>query len=248
MAGTEIKESPVLKAMVGSLVEALGPRLRSVVLYGSAARGDFHEATSDFNLILVLEDLEPRTLEALTSPVERWRREGHHPPRLFTPALIAESADVFPIEFLDVRAAHVVLHGSDPFAHLEVRNGFLRIQCERELREKMMRVQEGYVECHARRRDLERLLIDSYATFVALFRGCLRLMGAEPPARGHEVVAAFCARAGIDPAAFEPVARLRRGEKPEADPKSIFSRYYDALAKAVRTVDRFQHPQGGGTR
>ncbi len=248
MNAAQAMENPALRRMVQGLKEALGARLRSVVLYGSAARGDFHEATSDLNLILVLEDLEPATLEALTPIVERWRARGHHVPRLFTPHLIADSADVFPVEFLDIRANRLVLHGEDPFARLEVRSAYLRLQCERELREKLMRLQEGYVECHARRRDLEWLLTDSYTSFVALFRGCLRLLGGEPPARNREVVAAFCERAGLDPAPFDEVERLKRGETVEVDRKAIFSRYYRELAKAVRTVDRFHHAQGGGTQ
>ncbi len=245
MNATQALENPALRRVVEGLKGALGARLRSVVLYGSAARGEFHDATSDLNLIVVLEDLEPPTLEPLTPIVERWRGRGQHAPRLFTPALIAESADVFPIEFLDIRAGRVVLHGEDPFARLEIRGVHLRLQCERELREKMMRLREAYVEGHARRRDLEWLLTDSYSSFVALFRGCLRLLGGEPPARSHDVVAAFCERAGLDPAPFEQVERLKRGERVDQDPKSLFSGYYRELTKAVRTVDRFHHLEGG---
>ncbi|HEU4401517.1 MAG TPA: nucleotidyltransferase domain-containing protein [Candidatus Polarisedimenticolia bacterium] len=248
MNRAQAMQIPVVKRMVEGLSEALGTRLHSVVLYGSAARGDFQEAHSDFNMLVVLEDLEPPTLETLTPLVERWRAKGQHAPRLFTTALIQESADVFPIEFLDIRAGRVVLHGDDPFARLEVRGAYLRLQCERELREKLMRLREGYVECHARRRDLEWLLTDSYTSFVALFRGCLRLLGGEPPGSNADVVAAFCDRARLDPAPFEQVERLRRGETPQADPKSIFLRYHEQLSKAVRTVDRFHQPEGGGTR
>ena len=245
MKAAEALEIPDLRRMMQGLAEALGPKLRGAVLYGSAARGDFHEATSDLNLLLVLEDLDPATLEALTPAVERWRAKGHHAPRLFTTRLIAESADVFPIEFLDIRAGRVVLHGDDPFAGLEIRGAYLRLQCERELREKLMRLCEGYVECHGRRRDLEWLLTSSYASFVALFRGCLRLLGDDPPLRNAEVVTAFCDRTGLDPVPFREIERLRRGEKVEIDPKSIFSRYYEQLRKAIGAVDRF-HPEGGG--
>ncbi len=248
MTADQALRHPDLKKMVQGLQEALGPKLRSVVLYGSAARSEFHEKTSDLNLIAVLEDLEPATLQALTAVVGRWRGRGHHAPRLFTSRLIAESADVFPIEFLDIGATRVVLHGQDPFAGLEVRVHNLRLQCERELREKMMRLREGYVECHDRPRDLERLMTDSYTSFVALFRGCLRLLGGEIPARSGEVVTLFCQRAGLDRVPFEEVAALKRGETPNADRKAVFARYYEQLTRAVHTVDRFQHAQGGGTR
>ena len=236
---TAVRQSKALRRLIDDLTQTLGPSLRSVVLYGSAAGGEFDEKTSDVNLLLVLQDLEPATLERLAPAVRRWRRGGRMPPRLFTRETIADSADVFPIELLDLTSRRVVLHGDDPFDGLRVNRDHLRLQCERELREKLMRLREGYVEACSSRRALYRLLTASYTTFVALFRGCLRLLGAEPPARHREVVAAFCARAGIDDAAFEAVDRLKRGEPVAEDPKTIFSRYHAALARAVRAVDRF---------
>ncbi len=231
--------------MVEESVAALGSRLLSVVLYGSAARGDFQEKTSDFNLILVLEDLSPASLEALSPVVARWGRRGQTPPRLFSRELIADSADVFPIEFLDILACRRVLHGEDPFSGLKVRRDHLRLQCERELREKLMLLREGYVAAHARPKDLRRLLTDSYTSFIALFRGCLYLLGVEAPSRNAEVVSAFCARAGLDRAAFEEVDRLKRGEGAAVDLKALFARYSEELNRAVGKVDRFDSRRGG---
>src|SRR2546425_667599 len=65
MSAADVKNDPVLQALVGGVKEALGTRLRSVVLYGSGARGDYHRGTSDLNLIVGLEMLDPRTLGAL---------------------------------------------------------------------------------------------------------------------------------------------------------------------------------------
>lgn len=247
MGATPVTENPILGKMIGELHQALGPHLRSVVLYGSAARGDFQAKTSDFNLLVVLEDLEPSALAQLTPVFDRWLRKKQPIPRLFSPALIAESADVFPIEFLDIQAHHLVLHGEDPLERLEVQRDHLRLQCERELREKMMRLREGYIAAQARPQELTRLLTTSYTTFVALFRGCLHLLGAEAPVSNAEVVAAFCERAGLDRGAFEEVDRLKRGEPVSQSSKNIFARYYKELTRAVGKVDRFGRQQGGQT-
>src|SRR6266568_2235302 len=131
---SKTKLNPVLEGLVQGLVQALGRHLRSVVLYGSAARGDFHFASSDFNVILVLESLDPATLEALAPAVRRFVKKGHPIPRMFSPALIAASADAFPIEFADIRAGRSVLHGEDPFAAVVVARDDLRLQLEREIK------------------------------------------------------------------------------------------------------------------
>jgi predicted nucleotidyltransferase len=248
MTAEEALRIPDLKKMIEDLEKAVGTGLRSVMLYGSAARGEFREGRSDLNLIVVLQDLEPHTLEALTSSVARWVGRGHHAPRLFTPAQITESADVFPIEFLDISDGRIVLHGKDLFAGIEIGVRQLRLQCERELREKMMRLREAYIECHARPKDLARLLATSYSSFVALFRGCLRLLGGTPPAGSAQVVEAFCRQAGLDAVPFEEVARFRHGQGAGSDPKPIFIRYYEQLTTAIRAVDRFQQSEGGEGR
>jgi predicted nucleotidyltransferase len=245
MTAADAMKDPHLQRMLADLEGALGGSLLGVVLYGSAARGDFHAKTSDLNLLVVARDLEVATLEALAPALRRWAKHGHPAPRLFTPALLAESADVFPIEMLDLLHSRVVLRGQDPLAGIEVGRENLRLQCERELRAKLMRLREGYIECHDRPRDLERLLTASYSTFVALFRGCLHLLGGEVPARNAEVVAAFCARSGLDAEAFEAVDRLKRGESAGREPGAIFSRYYLELTRAVGKVDRFDSAQGG---
>jgi predicted nucleotidyltransferase len=242
MAKKEPRSMQVLERMVRDLESALGEKLVSVVLYGSAARGDFEEGTSDFNLLLVLSDLSPSTLEALTKPVRSWERQGQPSPRYFTRETLADAADVFPIEFLDIKQCRIVKSGEDPFERLEIHRDHLRLQCERELREKMMRLRERYIECNARPKELRRLLTDSYTTFAAIFRGCLHLTtaGEEPPVHNDEVVSAFCSRAGLDPAPFDEVDRLKRSGSIRVDPKSIFTRYYEELSKAVGAVDRFE--------
>lgn len=248
MDAAEALRRPILKTMVQRLTDCLGPRLRCLALYGSAARGEYREGASDFNLIVVLEDLTPATLEALAPAVNGWIEQGQPPPRLLTPDLLRDAADVFPIEFLDIQEHRIVLQGEDPFGGLRIGRAALRLQCERELREKLMRLREGYIEAHASPVGLRLLLADSYTTFVALFRGCLRLQGGAVPATHREVVAAFCTRAGLSPEPFETIDRLKGTSGGDGDLKALFARYYDALTKAVGVVDRFETREGGPAR
>ncbi|HET8947370.1 MAG TPA: nucleotidyltransferase domain-containing protein [Candidatus Polarisedimenticolia bacterium] len=249
MTKEQALQRPELRGLLEGLQRALGTRLEAVVLYGSAARGDFREGTSDLNVAVVVAALDPATLEALTRPVLAWVKAKETPPRLLTRGLLAASLDVFPLEILDLRTHHVALHGSDPFAGLVIRTEALRMQCERELREKLMRLREGYVTAHATKGGLRALLVDSYTSFTALFRGCLHLLGAAVPRAADEAAAAFCARAGIDAAPFLEVGRLRDGGSASAgDLKTVFSGYYDALTRAADLVDAFVPAQGGETR
>jgi predicted nucleotidyltransferase len=239
MQASDALENPALEKIVTALKEDLGDRLRSIVLYGSAARGDFQKATSDINLLVVIETLDPETLAALSPSMSKWRRDGQPFPRFFTPELIAESTDVFPIEYLDIRAHHRVLFGPDPFEGLSVHEEHLRLWCERELREKMMRLREAYIMSHGKDKALKSLLVESYSIFLAIFRGCLHLLGGDIPARNDAVIDAFCTRAELDQFPFDTIGAIRRKEKVDIDLKVLYAQYYDELTKAVHRVDRF---------
>ena len=68
----------LLNQLLEKLNKALGDRIVSVVLYGSAASGDHHEGFSDLNVLCVLQQVTVRELEQ-SEPIVRWWREKRNP-------------------------------------------------------------------------------------------------------------------------------------------------------------------------
>lgn len=233
-----MKQTEILDDMVQHLRTAGGDSLLSVILYGAEARGDHYEAVRDLYLLIVLKDLELETLAPLRDPIKRWLKKSNPMPRFFSPSLIADASDVFPLEFLDISGHHRLLYGDDPFTDMDVGTDHLRLQCERELREKLMRLQEAYVETRGRASDLKRLLAGSYLAFVDIFRGCLRLHAEEVPAQADEIVTAFCKVAKLDPTPFRAAEQLAHGGQPTQPIDAVFSSYYTQLTSAIRVVDK----------
>src|ERR1700752_1919248 len=110
-----------LKNLVERLHEAARDNLQSVILYGSAARGDFHEAHSDLNVLCVLRSLRAPDLTRV-SPVAKWWTTAQHQPAplFFAAEELQQSADVFAIELLDIKESHRVLYGPDAVAGITV--------------------------------------------------------------------------------------------------------------------------------
>jgi hypothetical protein len=232
------RQTRLIEDMTERLRAAAGDSLRAVILYGPAARGERYRDLA-VHLLIVVADLEPATLAGLSAPVRWWLDRKQPMPRIFSPAIIAAAADVFPMELLDITDHHRYLYGDDVLAGIDVRIDHLRLQCERELRENMMRLCEAFIEAGGRKKHLWRLLGDSYINFVNIFRGCLRLTGDAPPVRDAEVIDAFCARIDIDAAPFHAVERVKHGEPVTLDAEALFADYYGALEKTVDAVDRF---------
>ena len=125
------------------VADALGQRLVSFVLYGSAVRGGHVAGRSDVNTLLICDRADESLFQALERPLGPWLKAGHPAPLVFTQAEWRDSADVFAVEFEDIRTAHRVLAGGDPWHGLAVRPADVRRQLEHELRGKLVRLRQG---------------------------------------------------------------------------------------------------------
>src|SRR5919205_1803761 len=101
--------------LVGDLKATHGDNLASVLLYGSAASGDFVQIESDYNLLIALERITPEDLRLAQAPMREWQRLGHPLPLYFPAGGVGGAGGGFPPEFQQMRRARVVLYGRDPF-------------------------------------------------------------------------------------------------------------------------------------
>jgi hypothetical protein len=212
----------------------------SAVLYGSAARGDWVEGRSNVNLLLILDDVAPARLRALSPAFGGWRKAAQEPPLLLSRAEWQAATDVFPIEITDMRTAYQVLRGPDPLQGLVVRPADLRRALEREFRGKLVRLRQGYATLADDPEQLGALLTASLPTMLVLYRGLLALVGRPAPREPLELVVAAAQVIGVDGEPFEAVAR-RRGEKRWRCEARECEAYLDAVARTVRYVDQL-HP------
>lgn len=236
------------RELVSQLAETYGGDLVAAALYGSAARGDYREGVSDLNLLLVLRQVDGAALGAASPLAREWVRAGNPPPLIMSEAEWSGSADVFPIEYADIRDAHVVLHGADLFADMAISWDDMRLQVERELKEKKIQLRERYMLTAAAPEEVGALLRQSFPTFLALFRAALRLMGVPVPHDAQAVVDAVAERIGFDPEPWHRVRRARADAEPLApaagDP--VIAGYLDGVTRASEWIDGVlrddQHP------
>ncbi|MFZ0229959.1 MAG: nucleotidyltransferase domain-containing protein, partial [Mycobacterium sp.] len=114
----------LISEFIGRLREAAGTNLKSVILYGSAAAGNYVPEHSDVNLMCVLGDTSFAAIATLTPAVIWWGKQKHHAPLLMTMEEIRRGADVFSIEYLDMKQHYRVLWGDDALKGLEIPTTF----------------------------------------------------------------------------------------------------------------------------
>ncbi len=229
-----------LNRLVEKLRKAYGEGLVSVVLYGSAATGDYHARFSDLNVLCVLSQITARELAAGGEIFRWWRRLGNPAPLLLTEREVASSTDCFAIEFRDIRDHHRLLDGRDVTGRLALDDSFYRAQVEHDLRAKLLRLRQKAAGVMHDGGLLRTLLLDSVSNFCVLFRHALALAGAGPPAQQRETIALARAQFGFDPAPFERLLDVREGKVKarELDAAALLGSYLNGIVAVIEAVDR----------
>ena len=229
-----------LTQLVEKLRKAYGERLVSVVLYGSAATGDYQARFSDLNVLCVLSEIRPRELEASSDLFRWWREQGNPSPLLLTEPEVANSTDCFAIEFHDIQAHHRLLDGRDVIGSLALDDSFYRAQVEHDLRAKLLRLRQKAAGVMHDAGLLRALLLDSVSNFCVLFRHALALAGAGFPAHHREAVSLAKAQFGLDAAPFERLLDVREGrvKAREVDAPALLGPYLEAISAVIEAVDR----------
>ena len=230
---------PKLSTLVERLRSALGDRLSSAILYGSAAAGDWNESSSDLNVLCVLDRLTPAELAAAEPVVHWWRAQENPPPLLLSVEEVRNSTDCFPMEFHDMKEHRRVLFGSDVIEDLEIDRTFYRAQVEHELRAKQIRLRQRAAEVLSVPDRLLKLLTDSVSTFCVLGRHALILSGNEPRWKKAEIVAALENVLGMPMTGTSEILAVRAAGKqtPKVDAVPLLERYLAEMDSIVRFVD-----------
>ncbi|MBK9155739.1 MAG: nucleotidyltransferase domain-containing protein [Chloracidobacterium sp.] len=231
-----------IEEFVDDLRNSHGKNLAAVILYGSAAAGDFIPQHSDYNILVALHKIAPIDLRNAHACVREWHKMGQPIPVYFTVSEMQNAADVFPIEFHQMEIARKVLFGSDVLRDLMISDKFLRHQAEYELRSKLIQLRRQYIPASTSVDDLKTLMGESLASFSALFRAVLLLNGVAPPATKHEIVALTTQHLGLDGAVFEKIFNIRENnftEKfEESEANALFGQYIEQIEKVIESVDK----------
>ncbi len=222
------------------IIEIFGNELVSVMLYGSAATRDYVPKKSNINFLVVLTEEGMADVWKAHHSVGRWRKRRIALPFFMTTDYIATSSDSFPVEFLNMRLAYQVLFGENPLKDIKVKNQDLRLQCESELKSKLLWLREGVVIAGGRASDLRNLVSESLISISAIFRALLYIKNREIPKKRAEVFLSVCDQFDLDAGLFKKLQALRDGKNKPDRKKMIpvMKEYIAEIQKLSNMVDQ----------
>lgn len=231
--------SDTIDDFVKRVREAGGANVESVVLFGSAAAGDFHPGLSNVNLLCVLRDATLPSLQALTPAAKWWDRQKQPPPLCLTRHELERSTDVFTIELLDMQQHHRVLFGDDVLKDLHIPMDLHRVQVEYELREKLILLRQHVLVASENDSRLWDIVLRSAPSFATLFRHALIALGDGTHSARREAVEALAKRVGFDASSMLQVldVRERKLDRKKIEIRGLVASYLAAVEKVTAAVD-----------
>jgi hypothetical protein len=234
-----------LEKFTAWLVQLYGARLQSLVVYGPAAGGAHaaHISHADMNLLAVLDTMDAAALELGAPAVAWWRKQGYPAPVMLSRDEQDDSADIFPVEYLDIQAHHRVLAGAELFAQVPRFPELHRIHVEHDLRAHLLRLRGAYMADSGDAKALAELLLNSVRTFVTLFRHALTVFGEPLVVDPDRVLAAAAVRFRFSPAPIEAILAARHSGSKLAEGKldalrSLFAAYLAAITAVERGLEQ----------
>lgn len=228
-----------IEEFVSRIKQAAAQNLQSIVLYGSAATGEFQADFSNLNLLCILRETSFSKLSAIAPVVEWWHRQKNPAPLIMTREELEHSTDVFSIELLDMQHHHRILFGDELLTPLRIPMNQHRAQLEYELREKLILLRQRLLEAGDNDRALWQLLLGSVSAFATLFRHTLLALGDAAPHSKREAIQILATRIPFEPSAFLQLLDIRdhKADRKQFEAKDVFTRYLAAVQRVTAAVD-----------
>lgn len=237
--GAEDKLTNVFDSFVKDVRGLFGDDVIFVAVYGSAVTDEYIPGKSDINFLVGLTEKGMQHIDAVQGRLRGWQKERIGLPLFMTREYLHASLDSFPIEFLNIQNAYRTLFGADVLENVKFSKEDLRLQCERELKGKLLQLRQGFIRTQGKAPALRRLIADSVVAFASIFRALLFLRDRQVPASKTDALLAACREFDLDEGLFSVLLSVKKYEVKltRIQLETHVKRYVEQIAELSKTVD-----------
>lgn len=175
-----------LDKFIEELKNTLGENLVSVIAFGSQA--NVEDAKSNLNLMIVTNELTAENLYDISKPVKKWVKGKNPIPVIMNRDEWYSSFDVYAIEYADIKENYRIIYGEDLVPTISINKYFLRLQCESELKNLLLKYKNNFLMNVKSDREMKKLLNNVIKTLLVIFRSVLRLHDSAVPYRAVDII------------------------------------------------------------
>jgi hypothetical protein len=230
MSSLSSEERAALDGLAADLNRVFGSRMHSVAAYGLSAPAALPRVVHSLALV---ERLTFDDLAACVPLAPGWRRRSLSVPLILEREEFLRTLDVFPLEYGDIIAHHVLIAGSDPFGHARVSPADVRRACELGAKSHLIHLREGFLETGGTSQATARLIAASAPAFRTLLANIARLADDDAETAERQM--------GISASVVRDVLSAGAGTGSSiTDPTALLSRYIAAVEQVWEYVDTWR--------
>ncbi len=240
MVKAPVKPEEIFEDIINDYKVIFDSDLLSIVLYGSAARGEYIPKKSDINFMIVLTEEGINSLSKALKTAGKWRKRKVSSPLFLTKAYIETSLDTFPVEFLNIRSSYRLVYGEDILNEIEIDKNLLRLQCEREFKGKLLQLREAFIDTEGDKKKIQELITQSLPTFFSLFKALLYFYDKPHPKNDRESISALSQSTGLNIDLFFEIIDIKKGIKKLENKRAVplMEEYIFEVRKLAMFVDK----------
>jgi len=193
---------PVITEFANKLLETFSDNVLSVLVYGSAAGINYNPGVSNINMAVIVKDLNFSLLKQSVDLVKWGHKHKMATPLFLTKEYILNALDVFPVEFSEIKEQHKLIFGDDIFSALGIPRQDVRLLCEQQVKGKLLRLRQAYLEIGSNNSGLKNILIAALNDLMPIFRQLLILKGQQVPEHKEEMLTLMSKTFALDAEPF----------------------------------------------
>lgn len=179
---------PLISEFANKLLADSNDIVCSLLVYGSAASVNYNPGVSDINFAVVLKNLDFSFLKQNLELVKWGRKHKIATPLFLTKDYILNSLDVFPVEFSEIKQQHRIIFGEDVFKDLNIPVKDVRLLCEQQVKGKLLRLRQAYLEIGSNAPVLKNVLISALSDLIPVFRQLIILKQQQSPEEKEKIL------------------------------------------------------------
>ncbi len=199
-----------MEKFINELQNILNERLTSVFMYGSKVKYTNEQLRSDVNIMVIIENLSGVDLRACSTAVKKWIKGGNPSPVFMDKTEWFHSADVYAMEYSDIKDTHRILYGEDLISGITVDKDNIRFQCEQETKNLLMRFRQFYLENADNPKRLKDSFIPLTKTCNAIFKAILRVKFTNVPDEKSDIIKKVGEITGLNTGTYEKLLCYKR--------------------------------------
>jgi hypothetical protein len=135
---------------------------------------------------------------------------------------------------------HTLVYGEDVLEELKIEKKHLRLQCEREIKGKLLHLREEFLDTRGNKHLISALISRSIPAFATLFEALLYLQGEEIPKQRQKTFSKAAVVFNFDNDIFEKLLKVKNktAKYSTEELRSLMDSYIWEIRKLAEVVDK----------